>query len=126
MWCGHLQAQRQSAPVTSGRASIEGTTTGTTASQQAAASGFLASRANAQAAPTVVDMRNSRLQATLLAPPNANGKAKIEDPNAIEATFTGSGQLVSGGRKLSQSGRVSINAPVVRAHTLPFMNWRVV
>ncbi len=82
---------------------MDTSTTGTTASQQAAASGFLASRANAEAAPTFVDMSNSQLQKTLLAPPNANGKAKIEDPNAIEATFTGTGQIVSGGRKLSQS-----------------------
>ncbi|BDA45715.1 hypothetical protein COCOBI_07-5020 [Coccomyxa sp. Obi] len=92
--------QRQSAPVTPGRVSIDAPTT---ASQQAAASGFLASRARTEAAPRVVDMTNSRLEQTLLAPPNANGKAKMEDPNGVEATFSGNGQLVSGGRKLSQS-----------------------
>ncbi len=71
--------------------------------QQAAAAQFLASR---RAAPTVVDMSNSQLQKTLLAPPNANGqRAKIEGPadEGGAPVFDGSGKQVSGGRKLSQA-----------------------
>lgn len=64
-------------------------------------------------------MTNSNMEKFMLSSRPPSARAKIEDPNAPEATFTGTGQLVSGGRKLSQSGRVSINPPMVRAHTCP-------
>lgn len=77
--------------------------------QQAAAAQFLASRTSA---PVLVDMTGSQLEKTLLAPPNANGqRAKIEGPvdTGNAPVFDGSGKLVSGGRRLSQSeaGRLS-------------------
>lgn len=71
----------------------------TTASQSKAATAKTS-------APVVVDMSNSQLQHTLLAPPNADGAAKIEGPQNADAapTFNGSGKLISaGGRRLSQA-----------------------